>query len=233
MKTGYRLQVSGGASFLALLLAFTLHAEVFWRLPGKADALLQMSGTRVYTTEVQLNGAPGTLTAYAFGTSAAETAASLSRRLGLPPPAAFGATLLTHADKASMRRFFVLPAASGAEACVVLAFDQPLRAFARSREKPIAWPESLPALSAAPVFSAVCALTRTAFVTADSPAAPEAAAEEAAQTLRGAGWAEAAPATPTFRLFTSGKKQCALFAGRDPQSGQTSISLLQREGATP
>ena len=56
---------------LAPLLALPLCAEVFWRLPNKADTLLRMNGSRVYATDVLLNGAPGTLTAYAFGTSVA------------------------------------------------------------------------------------------------------------------------------------------------------------------
>jgi len=232
--SGFRFQVSGVASFLSLLLAFALHAEVFWRLPKQADTVLrQMDGSRVYTTDVQLNGTPGTLTAYAFGTSASRVSADLSRRLGLPAPAPAGAAFFSHAEKNRLHRFFVLPSPAGNETCVVLAFDQSLRAFAHARQEPPAWPDGLPALNATPLFSAVCALTRTSFVTADSPASPEAAADEAAQTLRGAGWAEALPAAATFKLFASGRKQCALFASRNPQTGQTTISLLQREGATP
>ncbi|MEI7898929.1 MAG: hypothetical protein WCK89_01655, partial [bacterium] len=60
-----------------------------------------------------------------------------------------------------------------------------------------------------------------------------AALKEAAQTLRGAGWQEASPANATFRILTSGKKQCVLLAARNPQTERTTISVLQREGATP
>ena len=241
MKTGfrlqvtrYRLQVSGVAVFFALLLAFALRAEVFWRLPRQADTVLrQMEGSRVYTTDVLLNGEPGTLAAYAFGAPAPRVSADLSRRLGLPAPTPAGAAFFSHAEKDRLYRFFVLPSSAGNDTCVVLAFDQSIRAFARARQEPPAWPDGLPAFNATPLFSAVCALTRTSFVTADSPASPEAAADEAAQTLRGAGWAEALPSAATFKLFVSGRKQCALFASRNPQTGQTTISLLQREGATP
>ena len=218
-----------------LLLALPLRADVFWRLPKTAGAALeQMGGTRVYATDVQLNGAPGTLTAYAFGASGTLIGNQLSRRFGLPAPAPSGAALFTHAEKDRLRRFFVLPSPAGGDACVVLAFDQSLRDLARGGQKPPAWPEGLPPLSdATPVFSAVCALTRTSFVTADSPAAPETAAQEAARALRDAGWSEAAPATATFRIFVSGRKQCVLFAARNPQTERTTISLLQREGSTP
>ena len=218
-----------------LLFALPLRAEVFWRLPKRADTVLQqMGGTRVYATDVQVNGAPGTLTAYAFGSGAAHVGAGLARRLGLPAPSPDGgAALLTHAEKDRLQRLFVLPAPSGGEACVVLALDQPLRAFEETLRNPPAWPEGLPALNATPVFSAVSRLTRTAFVTADSAAAPEEAAQEAAQALTGAGWTASAPATPAFRIFVSGRRQCVVLAARQPQTGRTAISLLQREGATP
>ena len=216
------------------LLAFPLRGEVFWRLPKTSDAVLrQLGGERVYATGVQVNGAPGALTAYAFGQSPSRVGAGLSRAFGLPPPAPFGATFLAHAEKDRLRRLLVLPAASDSEACVVLAFDQPLRDAAPDRQSPPAWPEGVPALAATPLFTAVCALTRTAFVAAESSSSPEAAAQEAAQTLRAAGWAETAPSAAAFKLFVSGRKQCVLFAARAPQSGRTTISLLQREGATP
>lgn len=217
-----------------ILLALPLRAEVFWRLPKTSDAVLrQMGGDRVYATDVQVNGAPGTLAAYVFDVPAARVGADLSRTFGLPPPASFGATFLTHAQKDHLQRLFILPATSGNGSCVVFAFDQPLRDAAQARQPPPGWPKGLPPLNATPVFSAVCALTRTTFVTADSPASPEAAVQEATQVLSGAGWSETVPATATFKIFVSGEKQCVLCATRRPQSDRTTISLLQREGTTP
>ena len=216
------------------LLPPALRAEVFWRLPKRADTVLQqMGGARVYATDVELNGAPGALTAYAFERSASEIGSELARRLGLPAPSAFGATMLTHAEKERLLRVFVLPAASGSGGSVVLSFDLPLREAERSRLTPPEWPANLPALSATPLFTAVCTQTRSTFVTAESAAEPEAAAQEAAQLLAGAGWSEALPSTATFKLFAAGRKQCVLFASRNPETAKTTISLLQREGATP
>jgi len=236
MRSNFRTSLSCllPVAYGLCLLALPLRGEVFWRLPKTSDAVLrQMGGERVYATDVQVNGAPGTLTAYAFGRAPARVSADLSRAFGLPPPAPFGATFLAHTEKDRLRRLLVLPAASDSEACVVLAFDQPLRDAALARQSPPAWPEGLPALAATPLFSAVCALTRTAFVTAESSSAPAAAAHEAAQTLHAAGWAETTPSAATFKLFVSGRKQCVLFAARAPQSERTTISLLQREGASP
>ena len=238
LPAAYSLQPTANSLLLLafiLLFSLPLSAEIFWRLPKTSDTVLrQMGGTRVYATDVRLNGAPGTLTAYTFDSSPAlRVSAGLSRSFGLAAPASSGALFLTHAEKDSLSRLFVLPSPSGSETCVVLAFDQSLRNAAKARENPPAWPDGLPALDATPVFSAVCALTRTTFVTADSPVAPEAAAQEAAQVLRSAGWVETTPATATFKIFASGRKQCVLLATRNPQSERTTISLLQREGATP
>jgi hypothetical protein len=195
--------------------------------------LAGLGGARLYATDVEVNGSPGTLAAYALGLAPAAAGARLARALGLPAPAAPEAALLTDARDGRLRRLLVLPSPADAEACVVLAFDQPQSAAAEARRKPAAWPGGLPALAAEPLFTAVCAKTRAAFVTAETDASPEEAARDAAQTLLGAGWTEAPPATPTFKLFVSGRKQCVLFAQRAPRSERTAISLLQREGASP
>jgi hypothetical protein len=192
-----------------------------------------MGGVRVYASDVQVNGAPGTLSAFSLAMTAAEAGATLARRLRLPPAAPFGATLLTHVEKDRVRRLFVLPSPASEAACVVLSFDQSLRDFARTRNEPKTWPDGVPALNAVPLFSAACALTRTTFVTAETPSLPDAAVREATQVLRGAGWQEVPPASATFKILTSGRKQCVLLASRNPQSERTTISVLQREGATP
>jgi hypothetical protein len=207
---------------------------VFWRRPESAGTRLSaLGGPRVYATDVQVNGAPGTLAAFSFDAPAPQLSAALARRLGGPQAAPSEAAMLTHAGNGRLERYLVLPAPAAGGGCVVLAFDQPLRPAATARRKPAAWPEGLPALAAEPLFTAVCAKTRTAFVTAETAATPEEAAREAAQTLLGAGWSEIPPSTATFKLFVSGRKQCVLFAGPAPRSERTAISLLQREGASP
>jgi hypothetical protein len=221
-------------SFIILFTASSLRADVFWRMPKTPDAVLAgLGGARVYTTDVEVNGRPGTLAAYALGLAPGAAGARLARALGLPASAAQEAALLTDARGGRVRRLLVLPSPAAPEACVVLAFDQPQASAADARSKPPAWPEGLPALAAEPLFTAVCAKTRAAFVTAETGASPEDAARDAAHTLRGAGWTEATPSTPVFKLFVSGRKQCVLFAQRAPRSERTAISLLQREGASP
>lgn len=221
---------------LAALTAAALSADVFWRMPSTADATLcALGGARVYATDVTVNGAPGSLAAYAFGETPATLRTRLARQLNLPLPvgAGQGAALLTHVRNNSMQRLLVLPAAAGLGGCVVLAFEQKLRAAAAASREPPAWPDGLPALNAEPRFTAFCAKTRTRFVTAASSDAPEDAARDAARALTGAGWTETPPGTPTFKLFVSGHKQCLLYANRANDSEGTLISLLQREGATP
>jgi hypothetical protein len=136
---------------LAALTAAALSADVFWRMPSTADATLcALGGARVYATDVTVNGAPGSLAAYAFGETPATLRTRLARQLNLPLPvgAGQGAALLTHVRNNSMQRLLVLPAAAGLGGCVVLAFEQKLRAAAAASREPPAWPDGLPALNA-------------------------------------------------------------------------------------
>jgi hypothetical protein len=91
----------------------------------------------------------------------------------------------------------------------------------------------MPAFAATPIFSAVCAVTRTAFVTAELEASPEAAVQEAANALLQSGWSDTGPSTPSFRIFASGRKTCLLLAAHNGKTQRTTISVLQREGSTP
>lgn len=216
------------------LLALAVRSEVFWRLPGGGDTLLQeLGGTCVYTTGVKLNGAPGHLTAHAIPATSSSVCSSLARRLRLPPDTALGGTLITHAEKGHLRRLLVLPSGASAEACVVLTFDQTTRDAVRARQATPAWPDGVPALSATPLFTAVCDATRTTFVTAETSASPDEAVRNAAQALTDAGWTETRPALPAFKTFASGRKTCVVLATRTGPASRTSISVLQREGAAP
>ena len=218
-------------------LTLAARADVFWRLPKTAGTRLSaLGGSRMYATDVQVNGAPGTLAAFAFDTSTSQVSASLARRLKLPQQgvAAPGtAAMLTHAENGRLERYFVLPSPTLGGGCVVLAFDQSLRDAAKTGQAAIAWPAGIPAFAAEPLFTAVCAKTRATFVTAEAASSPEAAMQDAAQALRGAGWDEVPPSMPTFKIFVSGRKQSVLFANHGAHSERATISLLQREGATP
>lgn len=222
------------AAALFALLALQLDADVFWRIPRRADTALQeLGGSCVYATDVQINGAPGALSTYVFADSAARVSASLTRRFGLAVAAERGGAFITCAEKGRVTRFLVLPAASGEESCVALAISQTASDASSSRRTPAAWPEGMPALAGIPLFSAVCTATRTAFVTAETEASPEAAVQEAALALQQAGWTESVPSAPTFRILASGRKTCLLIATRDEKTGRATISVLQREGSTP
>jgi hypothetical protein len=222
------------AALAALLALLPLRADVFWRLPDRSDATLrQLGGNRIYSTDVEVNGSPGTLAAYAFDSAPAAVRSRLARTLGLPAGGtAANAALLTQAQHGRLRHLLVLPAPAGADASLVLAFDQSLRAAAARQARP-PWPAGMPAFAAEPRFTAVCTQTRTTFVAAASDAPPAAAVQDAARLLLDAGWTETAPTADTFKLFVAGRKQCVLFADRPQQSEPTLISLLQREGATP
>lgn len=222
---------------LAVLAATAvLRADVFLRLPKTAEnSLRQLGGVCAYATDATINGAPGGLAVYAFPrTSASEVRSGLARSLGQPAAdSAFGGTLATHVGNGRAYSLAVLPSASGESACVALLFDQSAADYAHAKGHPAEWPQALPALAAAPLFTASCGRTRTAFVTAETAAEPEAAVADASDRLRSAGWSRQSPPRPaTFAVFASGRKICLLFASRSSATGRTTISVLQREGAT-
>ena len=218
-----------------LLLAVLLpllspHASVFRRHKGQVvDTLTGLGGARVYSTPAEVNGAPGTLSAYAFtGQSAAEVSSTLTRQLKLSPSAG---GMLAHQDNNRSQRVLVLPSGHGTDACIALIFDQSLRDAQRSAGAPPAWPDGFAAFPGTPRFTAVCANTRTAFATADVQGAPEEAVQEAAAALLANGWHETPASTPTFKLFSERNRTCAVFAARDPKTEQTTLSVIQRSGA--
>lgn len=218
-----------------ILGASAMRAEVFWRIPRRADSVLQqLGGARVHTTPVQINGAPGTLCAYAFDRSAAEIGAALARQYALPTPAPFAGSLLTVEERGRLRRLLLLPAGDGSEAALVYALDQSLADAGHAlRASAPPWPRQLPTIPGQPLFSAVCEATRTSFVTSESHAPPEAALLDATRILLDHGWQPVSPPTPRFALFMSGEKICALFAGGEATASRSTLSLLLREGAAP
>jgi len=227
---------SAACVLLALAAVTLLRADVFLRIPKSAEASLQqLGGTRVYATDATLNGAPGRLAVYAFPrASASEVRPRLAQSLGLPAAdVVFGSALVTHAENGRAYSLAVIPSASGESACVALLFDQSANDYARAKRHPVEWPQELPTIAATPLFAASCARTRTVFATAETPSPPETAVADAADSLRRTGWLRQSPSSPaTFAVFASGRKICLLFAARSHATGRTTISVLQREGAT-
>ncbi|MCL1920895.1 MAG: hypothetical protein FWG50_07425 [Kiritimatiellaeota bacterium] len=217
----------------ALAPLLSSHALFFFRTKGRvADTLNGLGGTRVYSTPAEVNGSPGTLSAYAFtGRDAHEVSAVLTKQLKLPPAPRGSGALLTYKDNDRVQRLIVLPSGQGSGDCIALVFDQSLRDAQRNADAPPAWPDGFPPLPGTPRFTAVCANTRTAFASADAHGAPEDAAQEAAAALQAAGWHETPASTPAFRLFSDRNRLCAVFASRDPKTGQTTLSVVQRNGA--
>ncbi|MCL2104010.1 MAG: hypothetical protein FWH21_02995 [Kiritimatiellaeota bacterium] len=218
---------------LALAPLLPSYAPIFWRSKGRVvDVLTGMGGASVYSTPVQVNGAPGTLSAYAFkGRFISEVTSVLASQLKLPPLPKSPSALLTFQESNRLQRMLVLPSSDGTDSCIVLVFDQSLRDAQRSADAPVAWPEGFASFPGAPRFTAVCANTRTTFATADAVGPPETVAQEAAAVLRGKGWTESPASTPTFKLLSDRNRICAVFASLDPTTGQTTLSIVQRDGS--
>lgn len=210
-----------------------LHAPIFHSYKGQVpETLSALGGTSVYSTPTQVNGAPGTLSAYSFTRqTAAELSAALTARLKLPPVPRGTTGFLTYQADNRVQRILVLPSADNTDACVVLLFDQSVGDTQRAAKAEATWPNGLGAMPGTPRFSASCDNTRTTFVTAETHGTPEDAAESAAAVLRAQGWKETPASTPTFRLFSERNRFCAVFASRDPKTGETTLSIIQRNGS--
>lgn len=217
---------------LALLVATILQADVFWRLPRSADSSMrQAGGTRVFNTSVEINGAPGKLSLFAFDRGAREIATTLAREIGIKPPAYSRGYLLTHVERKTLRRLFILPSAANTESSLTLLFEQPLSNTADARTPPTTWPAPLPQLDATPIFTAYSSATHTTFATGHTRADPATATDSAINALKQNGWHESGTGTPTFKLCTSGNKICIVMATSNPESDESQITLLMREGA--
>lgn len=212
------------------LISGICQAELFWRYPGNASSVLKnWGGIQVYSTEVEVNGQSGVLGSYSFtGTTVQALSTRLAQKFGLPLPRKTAASAHLIASKdGGISHFFVLPAPTGEDQCVVLAFEQK----SRGREKNPQWPDNFPAIAAEPTFSAVCKKTRTALVQAQSAATPQELLQETANALKQKGWLEATPQTSSCRIFTYGRKHCILMSNRDEDKMVSTLTILQREGA--
>lgn len=218
----------------AVLLAPWSSADVFWRKGANADAHLEeLGGTRLYTTEIKINGYAGNLAVYGFTEAPTTLGSRLARALGTNMPRPQAGALLTHVQNQRLQRYMLLPSVATPDGCMVLALEQGQEDARRARQKPTLWPAGMPALDAEPLFSASCAKTRVTFVTAQSMLAPEVALHDAVSTFAKAGWYVTPPEGKSMQLLTSGRKQCIVFAGTAANGKHTTISILQREGASP
>ncbi len=219
---------------LVLLLPLCLSADIFWRFKKSTSRVLQdLGGSSVYSTPVQVNGASGTLTAYAFDKlSSLEVGHELKQRLAVAKDAGVSdATMITAQEEGRVQKFLVIPSTHGGSASVVLMFEQSLQETKkRGFKEVLEWPEGLSMLPGTPRFTASCAATRTTFVTAETVNEPTAALSAAESALKGAGWSVIPLSTPTFKLFVRGSKTCIAFAMRSSSATQTTLSVMQRDG---
>jgi hypothetical protein len=215
-----------------LLLAGLLQADFFMRIPRSAEALLrELGGSRIYESEVAVNGGEGRLSSFVFTETADVVGARLARRLKLPQPGA-GSSIMLSVSGRSLARYFILSAPGMQHSSLVTVLEQDAVAAGRSKQGHPPWPSSIPAMNATARFTAVCAHTRTTFLSASSTAgSPAAALGQAVSALSGAGWQTCPPSTPEFAILARGRGQCVVFAHTHAESGEITINILQREGS--
>lgn len=233
---GARASVYLRALFLfAVALPCLVCADVFWRFKKSYSRVLQdLGGKCVYTTAVQVNGAPGTLNAYNFeNKSSSEMSAQLKKRFAITNDVLPGmSAMITTQEEGRVQRFVVIPSGEGVSACLVMVFEQASQEMKkRSQDEPLAWPEGLSTLPGTPRFTAVCEATRTAFVTSETAAEPADTMKSVETAMTGSGWKVSPVATDSFKLFVRGTKTCIAFAARPQGSSQTILSVMQRDGA--
>ena len=219
----------------AALIPVCLVADVFWRFKKSNSRVLQeLGGTQVYSTAVQVNGEPGTLCAYAFeDKSATEIGTQLRKRFSISKDVMPSVgTMITSQENGRMQRLLVIPSGYGTASSIVMMFEQSLQdANKHSADEPLAWPDGLSMLPGVPRFTAFCSSTRTSFVTAETVNEPEEAMKSVGVAMRDSGWSSMPVESPTFKLFVRGTKTCVAFASRPAGAVQTTIGVMQREGA--
>jgi hypothetical protein len=218
-----------------ILIPVCLFADVFWRFKKNHSRLLQeLGGTQVYATAVQVNGEPGMLYTYAFeDKSATDIGAQLRTRLLIAKEVSPSVgMMITSKENGRLQRLIVIPSGYETASSIVMLFEQSLQEVKkRSADEALAWPEGLSTLPGVPRFTAFCAATRTSFVTAETAHEPEEAIKSVGVALRDGGWSVLPVTSPTFSLFVRGTKTCIAFATRPAGTAQTTLSVMQREGA--
>ena len=217
---------------LIIILPLTLMADIFMRIPRRATTVLQdLGGSMVYKSSVRINGAAGSLSTFAFNESSDIISHRVARKLKLPQPSSHSTVMLDASNK-TLCKYFIMKAPNLENRSLVTAIEQKASVFKDAGNGPPPWPDNIPVLNATAGFTAVCSKTRTTFLSANSRCnSPQQATDEAAAALSQISWKATPPATPTFRIFTKGRKQCIVFSTENPHSHQITINILQREGS--
>ena len=217
---------------LIVILPLTLLADIFMRIPRRATTVLQkLGGSMVYSSSVKINGKAGSLSTFAFQERSDVISHRVARKLKLPPPSS-QSTIMLDASNKTLCRYFIIKSPNLDNTCLVTTIEQRAAIFRGMGNQPPPWPDNIPTLNATIGFTAVCDKTRTTFLSATSHcSSPQQAADEATDALTQTGWNTTPPTTPTFKIFTKGRKQCIVFSTENPRSHQITINILQREGS--
>ncbi len=200
------------------LVLLPLLAAFFVRVPSTPSGLLRrQGGALVQESRVTVNGSEGTLSVFAFDTTADALVAALR-------PA--------DSEKPLPAGLFVLPCgAAEAPQCLAFALD------ADSPGDPEwPWSDLPPANGFAPAFSATLNDGRTGFAAGSLGLAPDAARALWSSHLSANGWTAVSPAAETtgLSLYAKGSETLALTV-LDAPDGASQVSLLRRapRGSTP
>ncbi len=210
-------------------------AAVFMRMGRGTQALEQLGGTLLQSTDVRINGQPGHLSVYGFEADPASLAPDLRKALPLPELRVGGAAMATHVENGQATTLLLLPGA-GLRSSVVMLIEQTAAEHLKSQAAPIEWPGNVAYPGATPFFSAETAQTHTTLAVATIADSPEAAALRMDAMLTGDGWTRVPPRTMTSSLNVYARSgRICLFSATtsDDPDGKTRITVLQRIGATP
>jgi hypothetical protein len=220
---------------LALAAAGGARAEVFLRLGKGAQALEQLGGVRLTSSDVRVNGQPGRIAVYGFASAPEVLVPDLRKALPMPDLGRGDAALATRVADGQATTVVVIPGSQPRQSVVMLV-EQTAAAFRKAQELPAEWPGGLGYPGVAPTFTAEIAQTRTSLALATTPEAPEAAAARMENVLRTAGWSRVSPraeAAGAAAFYARGQRICVVRAAADGPDGRTRITVLQHLGGSP
>ena len=174
-----------------------------------ARFLTEQNGSRVYSTDVRVNGGDGKLEAYVLPHSPAEVQRLIAQ------------------NQFPQTRFFVLPSSFSAGESVVLSFSSE-----KNMGQEAEWPQAIPRFDALPQFSAECTKTQVAFLTAKSAASLSGTMENASRALEGVRFIEVSPPSSSCRIFSRRNEVALVFVHSQPESHETLVTVLLRSGSS-
>lgn len=222
--------------FFVFALASSAHASIFMRLGRGAQAMEQLGGVLLQSTDVRINGQPGKLTAFGFASAPDVLAPDLRKALALPElPSGAASVLVTHIEGSQATTLLLLPG-EGPRSSVALLIEQTAEAQRKARDTPSEWPGQVAYPGATPFFSAETAQPHTALAIANTADSPEAASSRMESQLTRDGWTRVPPRTDTPGLTVYLRRDTiCLFSATavDLPGARSRITVLQQASASP